>query len=80
MSELEVCRVQEKLTEKIIEYETTIAEVLKLTKIINFSIEDLECQKIDTSELTKLNNCMAKGVKSCVRYTTFSTALLFKYY
>jgi len=66
---MEVCKVQEQLTEMVACYKKTVAEVLKLANTNNFDIENLECQKIDISQHTNPKNCMTSVVKASVRYT-----------
>ncbi|KAE9533894.1 hypothetical protein AGLY_008973, partial [Aphis glycines] len=66
-NDLEVCRLQEKLTEMVVQYKKTIVDVLKLAKANNFNIEDLECRKIDINQNTKLNDCVTTVIKSSER-------------
>ncbi|KAF0771681.1 ankyrin repeat domain-containing protein 36B, partial [Aphis craccivora] len=66
-NDLEVCRLQKKLTEMVVQYNKTIVDVLKLAKDNNFNIEDLECRKIDINQNTKLNDCVTTVIKSSER-------------
>jgi len=66
---MEVCKVQEQLTEMVARYKKTVAEVLELAKTNNFNIENLECQKIDIAQHTNPKNCVTSVVKASVRFT-----------
>lgn len=65
---MEVCKVQEQLTEMVAQYKQAVAEVLKLAKTNKFDVENLECRKIDMTQYIKPNNCMTSVVKASVRY------------
>jgi len=65
---MEVCKIQEQLTEMEAQYKQTVAEIIKLTETNNFDIENLEYRKIDIAQHTKSNNCMTSVVKASVRY------------
>jgi len=64
---MEVCKVQEQLTEMVAHFKKTVAKVLKMAESNNFDLENLECRKIDIAQYTNPKNCMSSVVKASVR-------------